>query len=353
MTLSKWIAATKIHRLIQCSASGVFSNPDVSSTAKRSPAATDIGSIAHRALERWTREALWKGDEFGDLLRHEYELEGFKSSKDVNMQPGGRLLGIRIKKLGKSLRERLALVRPDEIFPEQAAADDLSRIHGVIDLLIVEDNAVHVYDYKTGRRALTEDNQVSAAVRTQLMAYGILASHLFPNRELDLAVVSPSRGIIEVPFDAALATRIESHVREFCLAGDVRRDLMASPSVDGCRYCPRRSRCEPQWQMALSEGWADVVEGDVVNFRRADNGQLAIAVRTDDGVSWVLNVPPKDAQALEEGLPLRLRGVRLNRVRSEGATDVHFRSNADSEVTMYVPRPVQLPARPGLEEKRG
>lgn len=328
-----WIAPTRIHRLTQCLASGEGSRRDPATQS--SPAlGTDIGSIAHRALEGWVREGLWKEDADGTMLRHAYEHEGCKSGKDVNMQPGGRLLGVRIKNVGKSMRDRLAAVRADQVFAEHSAEDDYSRIRGVMDLLIVEDHVVHVYDYKTGRSAVTDEGRVADFVRTQLVAYGIILSRLYPKRQLRLSVVSPVRGIIDVPWDAKLASQIKSRILEFQQLTESQRDPHASPEEDSCRFCPRRLHCAPHWQTATSSGWTDLAEGEIIDVRRSDSGQFVIAIKTTDSVSWILNVAPEDVPDLPVGVPHRLRGVRLKRIRPEDSAELHFRANSDSEIVI-------------------
>ena len=232
----------------------------------------DIGSIAHRALERWVREGLWRGDADGALLRHAYEHEGCKARKDVNLQPGGRLLGLRIKNVGKSMRDRLTSVRADQVFAEHSLEDDHSRIRGVLDLLIVEDHVVHVYDYKTGRSAVTDEGRVADSVRTQLIAYGIVLSRLYPKHQLRLSVVSPARGIIDVPWDAKIASQIKSRILEFKQLTESQRDPLASPEEDSCRFCPRRLYCAPHWQTATRAGWTDLAEGELIDVRRSDSG---------------------------------------------------------------------------------
>jgi RecB family exonuclease len=345
-----WIAPTKIHRLITCLASGQGSR--TATTQSPVGPSADIGSIAHRALERWVRDGLWKEDADGATLRRAYELEGIGSHTDVNVHAGGRLLGLRLKSVGKVLRDRLSSVPAEQVFPEQAAEDSDSGIRGVIDLLIVGDNEVHVYDYKTGRRALTEEGTVAEHVRTQLVAYGVIVSRLYPRHRLQLSVVSPSRGVIDVPWDAVLAARIKDRVRELHELTETSRDLHARPEEGCCRFCRRRLDCGPHWNAAKSNRWTDLVEGEVLDVRRTDSGQSVIAVKTDDSVSWVLNVSPESLPTLVEGVPLRLRGVRLKRVRPEGSAQLHFRANADSEVRISAPTHVQLPARTGGQKHR-
>nr|WP_268238387.1 PD-(D/E)XK nuclease family protein [Pseudarthrobacter polychromogenes] len=331
------MGATSIHRLMFCLASGVAA---VSTSAPRSPVslATDIGSIAHRALEHWTRQRLWVEDEDGSLLRHEYETEGLRSGIKVNEEPGGRLLGMRVRNLGRSLRERLSAVAPNQIFPEEAVEDSFSAIRGVIDLLILEEQTVHVYDYKTGRSAVSEAKLASDSVRTQMTAYGVVASRLYPDRRLHMAVVSPTQGIVEVPFDEEYGRQIVDRVQEFLLLPEEGRQHLAEPGSSYCYYCPRRLRCEPQWQAALAAGWPDVVAGEVVDNSVSDNGRLLFAVKTAQGLSWVLDASPERTKGIGGASNSYLHGVRLHRVHNENGVDVHYRATADSEL-MLSPQP--------------
>ncbi|WP_350224179.1 PD-(D/E)XK nuclease family protein [Pseudarthrobacter sp. fls2-241-R2A-127] len=316
-----------------CLASGVAS----ASAPVPRPASsfgTDIGSMAHRALERWTRQGIWVEDEDGSLLRRGYELEGLRSGIKVNEEPGGRLLGMRVRNLGRSLRERLSAVAPNKIFPEEAVRDSASGIRGVIDLLIIEEETAHVYDYKTGRNAVTAAKLASDSVRTQMTAYGLVVSRLYPDRQLHLAVVSPSQGIVEVPFDEEYGRQIVDRVQEFALLSEAGRDQLAKPDSSYCYYCPRRLRCEPQWQAALTAGWADVVAGEVVDKRVSDNKRLSYAVNTGQGLSWVLDASPERTEGLEGSSNSYLRGVRLNRVYNEDGVDVHYRARADTELML-------------------
>lgn len=329
-----WIAPTRIHRLLQCLASGEGSrNP--AQTQRLTGLSADIGSIAHRALERWVRDGLWQPDKDGIMLRLVYEEEGRKSTGNVNVQPGGRLLGLRLKNLGKLLRDKLSAAGPDQVFPELMVDDHVSHIRGVIDLLIVEDHVLHIYDYKTGRSAFTEEGRIADSVRTQLVAYGIMLSRGNPGRQLRLSVVSPQRGIIDVAYDARQAAAIESRVAEFQELTDSQRDQRASPNEDCCRFCPRRLRCDPHWEAAENEGWTDLIEGEVINVRRSESGQFAVAVKAHGTVSWILNLDPALVPAAPERLPPRLRGVRLKPVRAEGSKDLHFRANAGSDVMLF------------------
>lgn len=328
------MAPTRIYRLVQCLASGESARTAATPQHLSGPSA-DTGSIAHRALERWVRDGLWQQDSDGIILRRVYEEEGSKSHTSVNTQPGGRLLGLRLRNVGKSLHHRLSALPPGQVFTEQIVEDHVSHIRGVIDLLIVEDHVVHLYDYKTGRSAFTEEGGVADSVRTQLIAYGIILSRDYPERQLRLSVVSPQRGIIDVPYDAKQAAVIEARVAEFQTLTNSQRDQHASPHEDCCRFCPRRLRCDPHWETAKNEGWTDVIEGEIIDVRRSDSGLFAVAVKANNTVSWILNLDPAFVPAVPERVPSRIRGVRLKQVHPEGSTDVHFRSNASSEVMFF------------------
>lgn len=236
-------------------------------------------------------------------------------------------LGARGSELAQVLREGGSRAHSEVLL-----ADVATGLFGQLDVIVDGGEGQGlVVDLKTGRDG---GDVVSSAVHAQLSIY----AHLFrvKNGALPARVLAYSlrRGIIDVPIDDSdlddLISRIVSVIN-----GD---PGVAVPDPDGCRYCPRRLRCDPQW--AAASGWSDsdCVQGRILKAELAETGARSVQLDVDGVPTWVSGLRD-DHLVGELASGGFLRVVRARRLI--GAEHEEWQATRETKAATY-PTPVPI-----------
>jgi hypothetical protein len=295
---------------------------------------SNIGSIAHAALELWIGNSDWLTDGHGERLRELYSCEGARRGVSVNNVSGGRLLGVHLKHLAGQLREVLRGSDPSNVHVESSLADESRRIWGVPDLQVVDNKCLRIYDFKTGQQAF-DGQEVADSVLVQLAVYEMLGALHYPLLEVQSFVISPKRGVVAVGDLGDVKDRICQRIGVYRELVAAHRKPPASPAVEACRFCPRRPRCEPHWLSDVDELSQDRIEGRIADVRVDRSGRISFAAKTPNGMTWVLGVNSSAITGLDWAVGRQLRAVRLVRTRLDGDETVHFRATSQSAVFCF------------------
>jgi len=122
-------------------------------------------------------------------------------------------------------------------------------------------------------------------VRTQLLVHAHLfrqeANHL-PGA---LVAFSLRHGAVHIDFSERDIDGLLEQVQ-----AARKQPSAAFPDPAGCRFCRRRLRCEPHWEVEAAWEDPDYVEGVISRTERSSTGFMAIRVDTVQGQQWITGV---------------------------------------------------------------
>lgn len=190
---------------------------------------------------------------------------------------------------------------------------------GTVDLLVLDDEACELTDFKTGAS--------DEAHKFQVRAYAVmwrLDDELNPSaRLLDRLVLAYEAQDVEVAPPSA--SEIDDLARELLArrqaaeAALTARPPSARPSAESCRYCGVRQLCDAYWAGATQALSDDGRFGDVeltITGRHGPTSWDAVVVRARD-------IPVKTAALLRLQQPLELRpGIRIRVLDGSFARDL-------------------------------
>jgi hypothetical protein len=147
---------------------------------------------------------------------------------------------------------------------EQRITDEVNRIDGIPDRVVLTENGFYVLDLKTGHAV----SVFSDSYRRQLLIYAHLVSLTTSKPLLGLGLVTAGGETIwgnatQQDMEQVLI-EVQSDIAAFRKA-TLEGELIAIPSPQNCRFCPFKAVCPSYWKDA-SPDWSDYrgVHGRVV-----------------------------------------------------------------------------------------
>ena len=138
------------------------------------------------------------------------------------------------------------IIAIEEKFRSPVAAD-LPDVVSVVDLIVIDDEAIHLVDFKTSRSRWSEDKAAEGAGQLQL--YAQMAGHMGEpgmNTRMHFAVLTKAKKpivqFLEVPDKPGAADQLVATFREVWAAMQS-RNFYPIPSPMNCSTCPFKSRC--------------------------------------------------------------------------------------------------------------
>lgn len=297
---SVWLSATSAARLLSCPASLGLGAVE---TAPVSMPATNAGTLAHLAVQRWIEQGDWRTANAAELTAL-FDRAADEEGIDPATLRDGRLTRARLAARARQLAEVLARSRNATIMCETELRDPAQLLHGILDITVLgEPNSV--IDLKTGRDAA---GTLTRSIQVQLQVYAHLfrtVHRAFPEH---VQVFSLSHGLITVEASPA---SVQGVLDAIAAARRQNRES-AYPAPETCRFCRRRMTCEPHWARLTDWETPDALEGDIVHITRAETGTRGVLLATAAGPAWIVQIPgERIPDAAEPGR--RLRAVRVSK----------------------------------------
>lgn len=300
---ASWLSPTRAWRLTECAAS-VKAIPAAEITARRVTA--NAGTVAHRAVQLWIEAQEYRhGDARAQLgAAIDAALASYGGT------PDGEWAVTRARLLARSDQLAALLLSGDSVHSERELRDPGRAMRGTPDIVIIQNRDAVVVDLKT---PTSKDELIPPWIEFQLTIYAHLVEvnyGMLPGR---VEVFRLNRGLTAVPVSRAA-------VSDALMLVETARQAdksVATPGSETCRYCPRRTVCEPHWLAAATWSDPDCIEGGIETIERAANGLSAILIHSRDGRHWVTGIPGELLTA-EEGAQIRM--VRLRRTEQDGNT---------------------------------
>ncbi len=254
-----------------CKLQAAFSLDPAFHALRRSEPAALLGQAAHGLLEAAAR------GQFGSVPRGELA-EVLQAAWDDEMRdaaarlgvgrlvspppprewPGYELTRVRLlRRLARQLRQpRAARPGTAAVRVEWPLQDPATGLHGRPDRVEQVGSLLRVVDMKTG----LAQKDIRPTQRRQLLLYAYLVRQQLGRWPDEVAIEDVAgRRLVEAvrPAEATAAVQeAVTAVREFndTLAHTPSLHALATPSAEGCRYCPFRVVCWPFWQ-AVRQDW--------------------------------------------------------------------------------------------------
>lgn len=317
-----WLSPTSAARLLSCPAS--FGADAEYGSGGSVPVAAignqNAGTIAHLAVRRWVEQDHWASAGRGHELAQLYQAAAQEVDVDIGELFEGRLTESRLKHRADEL---VALLRSYgsgvHLDCEVDLRDDGRRLRGTPDIVLRSPSGVAVIDIKSGADASSE--KLPEHIEHQLLFYAHLVHNSSGCRPQDLWVFSLRAGARRVPAAQVnveeLIERLEA-ARTAWLVGE----RNARPEPGTCRFCRRRTACQPQWDEVASWERPDAIEGTVLRSSASSNGRSAILLRCEEQDVWLTQLPTEVLQPalLTPGGRLRVVRVLAPRRAIEGRT---------------------------------
>ena len=307
-----WIDASKAHLLASCALRWTSeTTADPASRGRRAPdsgwSAATLGVQAHTALEQWARSSQWREHNSGELLRNRFHTLAQSNTDGVG---AARIISSKLIARGRELADRLRATNCEQLLPEEFVSDEDRRIRGGMDLVAVSDDAVHIFDLKTGRGYI-RNRPLPDSTELQLAVYSVLANEKW-QRPVTASILSLDVGIIDdenlTPQAAEILVRGLEEKRTAALATPT-PTAVASP--DGCGWCALRCSCTIHWAAVESGVITDTVAGNLERSSVAANGQASVILTTPEGRQLIAGlVGAPDAAAGAPVAALRVKRLQ-------------------------------------------
>lgn len=304
-----WLSPTSAWRMIGCPASASTSDAAVPTTGDRGT--PNAGTLAHRALRQWIESRAYRDEHATQALMDAFDIEAHQAGADILVLHEGRLTRSRLGVRAPEIAAMLTSAGSAEILCEQELRDPDTGIRGVPDLIDIGDNTT-VIDWKTGQEAAAS---IPDRAKFQLRLYAHLFRYSYGRLPSTVEVFSLRRG--RRPIDAAAAA-VDAAVRAVSQARAA-DPLVTRPTLDGCRYCPRRLVCKAHWDAVGDTARPDAVQGPVLRVETAATGVKALLLETANGPAWVTHLPPG---TLPQHIPVGhlARAVRVRKASDEAGS---------------------------------
>jgi len=255
---------------------------------------TNIGTIAHKAIEEWVDSGAWKAGNAGDLLARLFEGKAPTDPTSIgHVRRLSALLAFRAQALVTVLAE--SSKKPGT---EVSLQDDSRRVRGQLDLVTYTEQQVHVVDVKTGA-GLGAANALPLSVECQMAIYAFLAAGEW-HAEVQLSVFSTESGFRALPMELVEATsRVDQLISERTVASASKPDAHASADV--CTWCHFRDDCDAHWSAVDAGFITDAVSGWVIHVSDSDAGIGSVVFESSSGTQVLSGVSRSLAESVAVG----------------------------------------------------
>jgi len=266
---------------------------------------TDIGSLAHHAIEQWLVSGDWQCRGAQDALTKRFVA---LARPDRANTARARLVVSRLRARADELGSFLETWENPRVRIEQVLMDRQRGLWGRADILITSQDRIGLIEVKTGERESAGTTLNEHEIRQVLFYAHLMARDA--GRVPDVArLFSLKRGLIEVPVtEEKVARVIEEAVRarDRWVAGN--REERPAPEV--CTFCPRRLRCSPSWDALSSWPNRDGVEGVVHRLDEAANGRISLVVQRNSATVVISGLVRKQIGRAQVGDRVRVLGLQ-------------------------------------------
>lgn len=260
-----------------------------------------LGDSSHAVLEWAALEAptLVNAEDLEGLIRQRWskeveaqEIESRRHSSEVGYGPAADWPSVAITEErtvieAERLVQEVAAIPPERCKPEWTLNSEPNRIHGKIDLCLIDsDGGAKVIDFKTGN-VTADDVEPGGVYWLQIMLYAALvrAEGLEPTAG-EVRPIGRPPVLIDVTdeaIDSALAMSHEA-LAEYnqSIAAGTPTDL-ARCSEEACGWCAFTLGCEEYWTAPDELGEIKLIEGVVISVDHSLVGKTALTIEADRG----------------------------------------------------------------------
>ncbi|MGY1709126.1 PD-(D/E)XK nuclease family protein [Geodermatophilus sp. SYSU D00758] len=323
-----WLSPAASNRLLDCPYSVTYLPADGRPVPQQS-VGSDVGTMAHVALQRWIGTGFWRSPAGDSELARLFVSVAEERGVDYANVPDGRMTAARLRHRAPGLREFMCQFGGQPSAEcEVTLYDDDRRLWGTVDVLLSSPRGPVVVDLKSGGDGAITPLPTSIAV--QLWLYAALVERCRGGQLQWLGIYSLRRGMreVELPREglATLLHELDSNRAAWSLG-----NRPAMPTREHCRYCRRRVDCQPHWDALSMWSAPDGVEGRLLAVQKATNGRTAVRLATAADEAWVTDLrTPITGSAVGQGLRL----VRVQPRRGpDGEPDLtRWRAGEESEI---------------------
>lgn len=274
-----WIDASKAHLLQLCFLRWSGGSSAILSSGSRKSeddwSSATLGNQAHEALEQWVTSSEWLSENPGELLRGR-----FLSITESNQRGLGarRIMATNLAVRGRELALRFKDLSCKEVWAERSLTDNRRRIRGQLDLVAISDDAVHVFDLKTGRGYM-RNQLLPLAARTQLAVYAVLAGSEW-GLPTTASILSLTAGLLDADMTADDAQVVVNSLEKLRDAALRQSPAEAAPSPEACSWCVNRPACDAHWLAVDSGLITDALIGTLERSDVSASGQVSVVLDT-------------------------------------------------------------------------
>lgn len=303
-----WLTPSTVAALYECPQSRRLSSGP---GTRRQPRPSNVGEIAHEAVQRWLQSGEWSRADGAEILGRRFDEvrsgTGIPSAALPNLAQTRKRLELRVPALVEVIESAGA---PARISSEVLVRDDGERLFGYVDIA-VRGTTDLVIDLKTDEGfESNHEGAIPDRYRRQLLLYAHLMESTYGRPPTRAVLFTLRRGPIEIEVSP---TRVSAELMRAVAARDL-VDRPASPAPSVCRFCRRRVECEPQWEAVSTWDHPDALRGTIERLEFAQNGVVTIGV-LDKGVLQVIR--QLSATSVPDELTVGDR-VAVLRVRASG-----------------------------------
>lgn len=281
---------SNLNWILQCPLRALYANPNNRAYLRQSTSAYSmIGNVIHKINEDFTNRKITSEEEFEEKWRKHAVKENANGLKSIVKNYGV------LKSLTRSnILDILSKGRTShkgttkfELLPEEGLKDELNKIEGKLDLLILKDGKpIEVRDYKTGniydveaKESLSDevtesrDEYIKEDYQKQLLLYAWLVKHTYDAFPEKLTIVTNDGALHHVEFNEADVYKLINEINE--LKGRIKvdhSDSLANPSVENCKFCNFRFACE--YKVSPGPDPVGDIYGHVTRIKRYPYGSL-------------------------------------------------------------------------------
>jgi len=164
---------------------------------------------------------------------------------------------------------------------ELLLADEENHFFGILDIVAPGPGPGGlIIDLKTGRDSSAAP---SPAIEHQMLFYAHLFQATYGMPPARVIIFGLQRGPAEIEAAPTAITALLNQIR----AAQLDESGMARPHVDACRYCPKRTTCEPHWDAVSAWDRPDAIEGMIRSVEYSSSGAAALLI----GKQWLTGIP--------------------------------------------------------------